>query len=255
MANREKSWLFSEVPVYKDGDGKKARWFVELKNDVTIEVKPVSGMVLFMLYRTYMAMMPDPPVVSMELEGVAAEQRMRDTQDIEYRQAVSKVWQELDNQIMQELMGGVVMPEGDGWADAWVKRGRPLPEAGTPEKDMIRVDLFLTLQGITSLDDRQMLIRAIDAISQETGGAIERAQEFFRFYMGRTEAEVSEVPGIEPAHDAEGRDSGSDASLRDDGEAVVPSADRGTGDAAGLPAEQSDEGVPGRRKRQGSKRN
>ncbi len=253
MAKREKSWLFSDVPVYKDGDGKKARWFVELKDGVTIEVKPVSGMVLFMLYRTYMAMMPDPPVVSMELEGVAAEQRMRDTQDIEYRQAVSKVWQELDSQIMQELMGGVVMPEGDGWAEAWVKRGRPLPEAGTPENDMIRTDLFLTLQGISSMDDRQMLIRAIDAISQETGGAIERAQEFFRFYMGRTEAEVSEAPGIESAHDAEGRDSGSDADLRDDGEAVVPSADRGTGYAAGIPAEQGDEGVPGRRKRQRSK--
>lgn len=98
-----------------------------------------------------------------------------------------------------------------------------------------------------------MVIRAIDAISQETAFAIERAQEFFRYYMGGAEAEVRESAGSEPADDDARRDHGSDADLSPDGEAVVQAAAGGEGDAAGLSAQQGDEGVPKRSRRQRSK--
>ena len=246
---KEASWLFTDVPVYKEGEGKKARWYVELKDDVTVEVKPISGFKLWVLHRTYLSQVPDPPIVEMELEGVAAVQRTRDYQDENYRREVAKVFLELDAQLTQELLHGVILPADDAWAMDWIGMGRPMPQNRT-----LKVDLYLVSLGIEAYEDRTMLIRAIDAISQETPNAIERAQDFFRDYMGRNEVDAAEDAGLELADDAEGRDSLGDASLPPDGEAVVQAAPGGTGDDAGPAAQPEHEGVPKQSRRQGSKR-
>lgn len=250
MSDKKASWLFTDVPVYKEGEGKKAHWFVELNEDAIVEVKPVSGLTLWMLYRTYLSQLPDPPIVEMELEGVAAVQRTRDQYDETYRSEVARIFGELDAQLTDELLSGVVIPAGDEWAKPWTDKGRPMPPAKEPG---LRIELFLSLKGLKTYEDRQMLIRAIDAISQETPGAIERAQEFFRQYVGRDETPPAETAGVEPADDTAGRSDVGDADLPDDGEAVVQAADRGTGDDDSLRAEPEPEGVPERPRRKRSK--
>lgn len=244
----EASWLFTDVPVYKDGEGKKARWYVELKNDLTVEVKPVSGYKLWVLHRTYLSQVPEPPIVELELEGVAAVQRTRDFQDADYRRKVAEVFLELDAQLTQELLQGVVLPDDDAWTMDWLAMGRPMPTSKT-----LKVDLYLVSLGVETYEDRTMLIRAIDAISQETSNAIERAQDFFRDYMGRNEADPAEDTGIELADDAEGRDSLGDASLSPDGEAVVQAVPGGTDDDGSPAAQPVNEGVPEQPRRKGSK--
>jgi hypothetical protein len=246
---KEASWLFTDVPVYKEGEGKKARWYVELQDDVTVEVKPVSGFKLWVLHRTYLSQVPEPPIVEMELEGVAAVQRTRDYQDDDYRRGVAEVFLELDAQLTQELLQGVVLPKDDAWAMDWIGMGRPMPQDKT-----LKIDLYLVSLGVEAYEDRTMLVRAIDAISQETPVAIERAQDFFRHYLGRNEVDAAEDAGIELADDAEGRDSVGDASLPPDGEAVVQAAPGGAGDDAGPAAEPEHEGVPEQPGRKRSKR-
>lgn len=246
---KQASWLFTDVPVYKEGEGKKARWYVELKDGPTVEVRPMSGFKLWVLHRSYLSQVPEPPIVEMELEGVAAVQRTRDYQDEDYRRKVAVLFMELDAQLTQELLQGVVLPEDDAWAADWVGMGRPMPK-----EKALKVDLYLVSLGVETYEDRTMLIRAIDAISQETPNAIERAQDFFRDYMGRNEVDPAEDAGIELADDAEGRDSLGDASLPPDGEAVVQAAAGGTGDDGRPAAEPVDEGVPEQPARKGSKR-
>lgn len=248
MTDRVKSWLFTDVPVYKEGEGKMARWYVELKTAI-VEIKPVSGFKLWVLHRTYLSQVPDPPVVEMELEGVAAVQRTRDPQDMEYRRRVSEIFMELDGQLTQELLAAVVVPEDDAWAHDWIKMGRPMPKDRT-----LRTDLYLVLLGIEEYEDRTMLIRAIDAVSQESASAVERAQDFFREYMGRDEAEASEDTGIESPDDPAGRGGSGDASVSPDREAVVQASGRGAGDEAGVSAQPEHEGVPRQSGRKGSKR-
>lgn len=246
---KTKSWLFQDVPVYSEGEGKKRRWYVQLNDGMEIEVRPVSGYALWLLHRSYIGQAPEPPVVEMQLEGVDAVQRTRDTNDPGYREQITRIFLELDAQMTVELLQGVVLPSDDDWLSDWRAKGRPEPSDPT-----MKVDLYLLHRGVDDFDARSMLIRAIDAISQETPAAIERAQEFFRVYMGRNETAASSAAGDQPSDNHEGRGSRRDEGVPDEREAMVQTPAGGAPDTPGLPAQREDEGVSQQPRRKGSKR-
>lgn len=232
MSDKQKSWLFEDVPVYKVGEGKKARWFAEVGGQ-EVEVRPVNAYTLWVIWRTYSAQIPEVPVLEMELEGVAASQRSRNPQDAEYLRKTAEVMTQLDEQLTAELMKGIVVPPDAEWAGEWIAAERPLPT----NDPMLRTDIYLAVRGL-SFQDRVMLIRVVQAITEETPSAIQRAQEFFRLYMGGPEAEVREDGGrLGAADDAEGRGDGGDAVVEQDAGDVVQVAAGGPGADGGVPAQ------------------
>lgn len=220
---KELSWLYVDLPVWKDEQG---RWFIEPGDGIEVEVRPVSAMTLWMLVRTYRSQMPDPPIIEMPLEGVDAVQRMRDPANQEFMRKTSEVAERLDAELTRELLKGIVVPDDDEWAAPWIEEGRPVPPPDSPANRSLRADLMLTVRGVTTYEQRQMVLWAIDAISRETPEAIARAQEFFRNNMGRKKAEAPARVGIEHEDVDRGRSDGDDAPVADDGEGVVQSSPR-----------------------------
>ena len=218
MVERKRSWLFPEKPdlppVWTEGEGKKVRYFIELKGH-EIEFRPVEAYTLWVLRRTYMTQLPKVPVIELELEGIDAVQRAPDYSNAEFIAATNAVYQEMDIQIMYELMKGIVVPKDDAWAADWLDLGRPLPAPDTAQNKALRRDIYLSQQGFSGLE-RIMLVRMIQAVSEETAEAIERAQELFRNYLGRTEDEGSEDAEWGASDDAAGRDRVGDEGLGQD---------------------------------------
>lgn len=228
---REQSWLYTDVPVYKQGNGKKARWFVVF-DDKEIEIRPVNSLVLFNIARAYVGKLPEEPIIELQLEDVAATQRMRDPQNADYVRETNQILHEMDRQMTSEVIKGVVMPEGDDWAADWINEGRPLPAADTRENRTLRTDIYLGLRGVNS-NERLLIIRAIQAITEETPEAIERAQALFRYYLGRSEDPEPEVQGVEHSDEPARREDDGDASVADDPGEVVQAADGGPSDNPG----------------------
>lgn len=249
VSDKQKSWLFDDVPVYKVGEGKKARWFAEVGGQ-EVEVRPVNAYTLYVLWRTYYAQMPDAPILEMELEGVAASQRSRNYQDAEYIRKTAEIFSDLDEQLQAELLKGLVIPPGDDWATEWTEAGRPLPPTGKHADNLMRIEIYLASRGLT-FNDRTMLIRVIQAITEETPTAIERAQEFFRLYVGREKTEAREDIGRHGSEDEpEGRGDGGDAGVAHDAEAVVQDAPGGPDPDDSVREEPQHEGISRRPRRQ-----
>lgn len=253
MVERKRSWLFPEKPdlppVWTEGEGKKVRYFIDLKGH-EIEFRPVEAYTLWVLRRTYMTQLPKVPIIELELEGIDAVQRTPDYSNAEFIAASNAIYQEMDIQIIFELLKGVVVPKDDAWAQEWLDLGRPLPAADTPENKNLRRDIYLSQQGF-SLDDRIMLVRMIQAVSEETTEAIERAQELFRNYVGRTEVEGSEDAELVADDDVAGRDHDGDEGLGQDAAQVVQDLVRGSPADGGEHPQLVDESVrvePARRR-------
>ena len=235
MVERKRSWLFPDKPdlppVWTEGEGKKIRYFVDLKGR-EIEFRPVESYVLWVLRRTYLTQLPKVPIIELPLEGVDAVQRTPDYLNAEFVAKTNQIYREMDIQIVWELLKGVIVPKDDAWAAEWIELGRPLPDGSTLEGMSLRRDIYLSQSGF-SLDDRIMLVRMIQAVSEETAEAIELAQELFRNYLGRPEVEGPEDAERVDGDDIAGRDHDGDEGLGQDAAQVVQDPVGGSPDDGG----------------------
>jgi hypothetical protein len=235
VAERQKSWLFPDKPdlppVWKEGEGKKVRYFLELKGN-EIEFRPVEAYTLWVIRRAYTTQLPKVPIIELELEGIDAVQRTPDYYDAEFVAKSNQIYRDMDIQIIWELLKGVVVPKDEVWAAEWKELGRPLPDASTLDGLSLRRDIYLSQCGFSSAD-RMMLVRMIQAVSEETSEAIETAQEMFRDYLGGAEAEGPEAAERTDGDDSAGRDHDDDEGVGQDAPQVVQDPVGGSTDDGG----------------------
>ena len=258
MAERKRSWLFPDKqdlpPVWTEGEGKKVRYFVDLKGR-EIEFRPVESYTLWVLRRTELTQLPNVPVLELPLEGIDSVQRTPDYLNAEFVAKTNQIYRDMDVQIIFELLKGVIVPKDNAWASEWLELGRPLPDGTSAEDKSLRRDIYLSCLGF-SANDRIMLVRMIQAVSEETAEAIELAQELFRNYLGRTEAEGPEDAERGDGDDAAGRDHVSDEGLESDAPEVVQDPTGGSSDDGGEQPQLVDEVVrrqPARRRTKAAK--